>query len=197
MWDLRDKKVFQVIKLCFMCSRDYLSGATSAPSPQGDWTSTRKCYGKDWAYIVFLLRQWQPVGGPWRNPMFGKRPVELPLSQVCRCAHFTITVRHHLLLFCVFSTKRSISCYVNVLTKNCFFCQTEYCHVTHLPNNVIVNEIGRLPHAARQGQRLTFRCSRHGQVLHGANSVECLANGEWSHPFPTCGGKPVGSTRSL
>lgn len=89
------------------------------------------------------------------------------------------------------------SCYVNVPTKNCFFCQTEYCHVTRLPNNVIVNEIGRLPHAARQGQRLTFRCSRHGQVLHGANSVECLANGEWSHPFPTCGGKPVRSTRSL
>ncbi|XP_075901187.1 complement factor H-related protein 1-like [Nelusetta ayraudi] len=63
----------------------------------------------------------------------------------------------------------------------------EYCHVTHLPDNVIVNEIARFPHAARQGKRLTFRCSRHGQVLHGANSVECLANGEWSHPFPTCG----------
>lgn len=101
MWDLRDKTVFQLIKLCFMCSRDYLSGATSAPSPQGDWTSTREWNGKDWAYIAFLLQQWQPVGGPWRSPMSGKWPVELPLPQVCRCAHLNHSQTSPSSLMCI------------------------------------------------------------------------------------------------
>uniref|UniRef100_A0A3B4VEZ1 Sushi domain-containing protein n=1 Tax=Seriola dumerili TaxID=41447 RepID=A0A3B4VEZ1_SERDU len=38
-----------------------------------------------------------------------------------------------------------------------------------------------------EGQKLRFYCPLRGQTLRGTAEVECLANGQWSHPFPTCG----------
>uniref|UniRef100_A0A3Q1B2W6 Sushi domain-containing protein n=1 Tax=Amphiprion ocellaris TaxID=80972 RepID=A0A3Q1B2W6_AMPOC len=42
-----------------------------------------------------------------------------------------------------------------------------------------------------KGQKLTFSCSQRGQFIQGNATVECLANGQWSDSFPTCGA-PVG-----
>ncbi|KAL3047057.1 hypothetical protein OYC64_021313 [Pagothenia borchgrevinki] len=48
----------------------------------------------------------------------------------------------------------------------------------------------------RQVKRLTFSCHKNGDTLLGNAEVTCLANGQWSAPFPTCGapsgcGKPT------
>lgn len=75
----------------------------------------------------------------------------------------------------------------------CVFCQTEFCHAYRLPNNVITSGNQIFPLIARPGNKLTFGCSRSGQFLQGAKQVFCLATGQWSQPFPTCGGKPVWS----
>uniref|UniRef100_A0A3P9DTX8 Complement factor H-related protein 2-like n=1 Tax=Maylandia zebra TaxID=106582 RepID=A0A3P9DTX8_9CICH len=43
----------------------------------------------------------------------------------------------------------------------------------------------------KKGQKLTFTCLRRNHFMQGNKTVECLANGQWSDPFPTCG-DPVG-----
>ncbi|XP_067369007.1 complement factor H-like isoform X2 [Channa argus] len=44
------------------------------------------------------------------------------------------------------------------------------------------------------GQKLEFTCKKSNKVIEGKATVECLENGQWSDPFPTCGppgcGKP-------
>ncbi|XP_041646760.1 complement factor H-like isoform X1 [Cheilinus undulatus] len=49
---------------------------------------------------------------------------------------------------------------------------------------------------ARQGQIIQFRCLNtwSGHVLHGNATIKCLAGGEWSDSFPTCG-PPAGCKR--
>ncbi|XP_054459534.1 E-selectin-like [Anoplopoma fimbria] len=56
--------------------------------------------------------------------------------------------------------------------------------ITHVPNNQL-----------RRGQKLRFACNNQRHVLHGKEEVECLANGHWSDPFPTCGA-PFGCLKS-
>uniref|UniRef100_A0A8C3A2I9 Sushi domain-containing protein n=1 Tax=Cyclopterus lumpus TaxID=8103 RepID=A0A8C3A2I9_CYCLU len=39
----------------------------------------------------------------------------------------------------------------------------------------------------RKGQKLSFYCRYRGDYLRGKAEVECLASGQWSHSYPTCG----------
>ncbi|XP_042272951.1 complement factor H-like [Thunnus maccoyii] len=39
----------------------------------------------------------------------------------------------------------------------------------------------------REGEKLRFYCNLRGHILQGKEEVECLADGQWSGPFPTCG----------
>ncbi|XP_053177944.1 complement factor H-related protein 1-like [Scomber japonicus] len=39
----------------------------------------------------------------------------------------------------------------------------------------------------QKGEKLKFYCPVRGHFLRGNAEVECLSNGQWSHPFPTCG----------
>ncbi|XP_077390748.1 complement factor H-like [Festucalex cinctus] len=63
---------------------------------------------------------------------------------------------------------------------------TEPCQLTDVPANVRV-ETRLQGTRARPGQKLRFSCRTRNQVLRGKAEVECLPNGQWSDPFPTCG----------
>ncbi|XP_044056186.1 complement factor H-like isoform X2 [Siniperca chuatsi] len=66
----------------------------------------------------------------------------------------------------------------------------EKCNVTGVPANVRITTY--VPNnQLRKGQNLRFACRKRGDTLRGRASVECLANGQWSDPFPTCGA-PLG-----
>ncbi|XP_040896645.1 complement factor H like 5 [Toxotes jaculatrix] len=68
---------------------------------------------------------------------------------------------------------------------------TEKCRVTGIPDNVNVSPSVR---QLTTGQKLTFSCRQRGNFIRGAAEVKCLANGQWSDPFPTCGA-PLGCGR--
>ncbi|XP_074491200.1 complement factor H-like isoform X2 [Sebastes fasciatus] len=55
---------------------------------------------------------------------------------------------------------------------------------THVPHNQL-----------RKGQKLRFGCTNWRDTLRGNAEVECLAGGQWSDPFPTCGA-PLGCRTS-
>ncbi|XP_053287467.1 complement factor H [Pleuronectes platessa] len=61
---------------------------------------------------------------------------------------------------------------------------TDKCKFTGVPYNMHVRGPGL---QLTQGQKLTFSCRFRGQTLRGKSEVKCLANGQWSDPFPTCG----------
>ncbi|CAI5637022.1 complement factor H [Oreochromis niloticus] len=67
---------------------------------------------------------------------------------------------------------------------------SDHCKVTRISDSVRMtshiqgNEL-------KKGQKLTFTCLRRNHFMQGNKTVECLANGQWSDPFPTCG-DPVG-----
>ncbi|XP_054645337.1 complement factor H-like isoform X2 [Dunckerocampus dactyliophorus] len=63
---------------------------------------------------------------------------------------------------------------------------SEPCQVTSIPGNVRLTTHLRGTQA-RKGQKLRFYCRLRGEMLHGKEEVECLPNGLWSDPFPTCG----------
>uniref|UniRef100_A0A3B4XWM2 Sushi domain-containing protein n=1 Tax=Seriola lalandi dorsalis TaxID=1841481 RepID=A0A3B4XWM2_SERLL len=62
----------------------------------------------------------------------------------------------------------------------------ESCEVKDLPPNVRLS-MHVVGDQLTKGQKLSFYCPMRGQTLQGETEVECLANGQWSHPFPTCG----------
>ncbi|XP_059197201.1 complement factor H-related protein 2-like isoform X5 [Centropristis striata] len=69
------------------------------------------------------------------------------------------------------------------------------CTVKDVPNNVSMTPSDVPNNELRNGQKLYFACTNPRDTLIGNAEVECLANGEWSHDFPTCGdpltcGKP-------
>uniref|UniRef100_A0A8P4G8V0 Sushi domain-containing protein n=1 Tax=Dicentrarchus labrax TaxID=13489 RepID=A0A8P4G8V0_DICLA len=43
-------------------------------------------------------------------------------------------------------------------------------------------------------KHLRFACRQAGHILRGNTVIECLAGGQWNHPFPTCG-EPLGCGR--
>ncbi|XP_040896644.1 complement factor H-like [Toxotes jaculatrix] len=67
----------------------------------------------------------------------------------------------------------------------------EKCRVTGIPDNVNVSPSVR---QLTMGQKLTFSCRLRSHVIRGAAEVKCLANGQWSDTFPTCGA-PLGCGR--
>ena len=69
-----------------------------------------------------------------------------------------------------------------------FFFKTENCKVTGVPDRVRITTNVR-NNQVRRGQKLSFACHYRGDFLQGNAVVECLADGQWSAPFPTCGGK--------
>ncbi|XP_030289711.1 complement factor H-like isoform X3 [Sparus aurata] len=68
-------------------------------------------------------------------------------------------------------------------------CLTE-CQITGVPENVIITPNVQ-NNQLRSGQQLRFACRHPGHFLRGNAAVECLAHGQWSAPFPTCG-DPLG-----
>ncbi|XP_060933538.1 complement factor H-like [Limanda limanda] len=70
---------------------------------------------------------------------------------------------------------------------------SDKCKFTGAPNNMMVRAAGSRRQLA-QGEKLTFSCRLGGETLRGKSEVTCLANGEWSDPFPTCSA-PVGCER--
>ncbi|XP_075944103.1 complement factor H-related protein 2-like [Anarhichas minor] len=67
---------------------------------------------------------------------------------------------------------------------------SQTCKVAGVPDGVLLNT--HVPdNQLRQGQNLRFECINPKDTLHGKALVECLAGGQWSDPFPTCGA-PLG-----
>ncbi|XP_068446215.1 complement factor H-like [Clinocottus analis] len=68
------------------------------------------------------------------------------------------------------------------------------CRIAGVSDNVGLSTHIRGNHL-RKGQKLRFYCHRDEDFLRGKVEVECLANGQWSDSFPTCGA-PLGCGRS-
>ncbi|XP_026200728.1 complement factor H-related protein 1-like [Anabas testudineus] len=65
------------------------------------------------------------------------------------------------------------------------------CRVTEIPGSVWITTRHVAGSQLRAGEKLRFDCRLLDHVINGNQEVECLANGQWSEPFPTCG-PPVG-----
>uniref|UniRef100_A0AAQ6ISH8 Sushi domain-containing protein n=1 Tax=Anabas testudineus TaxID=64144 RepID=A0AAQ6ISH8_ANATE len=65
------------------------------------------------------------------------------------------------------------------------------CRVTEIPGSVRLTTRHVAGSQLRAGEKLRFDCRQRNHIIHGNEEVECLANGQWSEPFPTCG-PPVG-----
>ncbi|XP_076582273.1 complement factor H-related protein 1-like [Chaetodon auriga] len=70
---------------------------------------------------------------------------------------------------------------------------TEKCIIRGVPQNVQYTPRVRNSQL-RKGEKLTFSCRWHGEVVRGKKEIECSASGQWSDPFPTCG-EPLGCER--
>ncbi|XP_037625434.1 complement factor H-like [Sebastes umbrosus] len=67
---------------------------------------------------------------------------------------------------------------------------SDTCKVAGVSRSVRLNTY--VPHnQLRKGQKLRFVCTNSRDTLRGKAEVECLAGGQWSDPFPTCGA-PLG-----
>ncbi|XP_049443566.1 complement factor H-like isoform X17 [Epinephelus fuscoguttatus] len=71
---------------------------------------------------------------------------------------------------------------------------SENCKVTGVSGSVLFSPRVRVNQIKSKGEKLTFRCRRRGDFLQGKAVVTCLADGQWSDPFPTCGA-PLGCGR--
>ncbi|XP_051803279.1 complement factor H-related protein 1-like isoform X2 [Acanthochromis polyacanthus] len=67
---------------------------------------------------------------------------------------------------------------------------SDTCKVSGIPGNIVVTP-PLSGHPLPTGHKLTFRCRQSRQFIQGNATVVCLANGQWSDSFPTCGA-PVG-----
>lgn len=72
-----------------------------------------------------------------------------------------------------------------------FSSKTEKCRITEVPWSVHIISGHPLSNNLRKGQKMEFGCKNSAKFLHGTSEVECLTNGQWSHPFPTCGGNSI------
>lgn len=71
----------------------------------------------------------------------------------------------------------------------CFFLiKIDRCTITGVPENVWMYRYVE-GEQLRKGEKLRFHCRLRNHILQGNKEVECLENGQWSDPFPTCGGK--------
>lgn len=72
-----------------------------------------------------------------------------------------------------------------------FSSNTENCRITDVPWSVDIISGHYQYSEVRKGQMVKFRCKNPRTFIHGASEVECLDNGQWSQPFPTCGGNSI------
>ncbi|XP_050933041.1 complement factor H isoform X6 [Lates calcarifer] len=145
------------------------------------------------------------IDGQWDNPFptcedisckVGVLPAHLNAAGLSP-ANETVKVGHRLKFHCDngywLDGSKEIQCLQTGQWNAPFPTCSESCRVTGIPQNV--NTIPRVPaYEQRKGQKLRFSCRLRGHVLHGKAQVECLENGQWSDPFPTCG-PPLGCER--
>lgn len=72
-----------------------------------------------------------------------------------------------------------------------FSSNTENCRITDVPRSVYIISGHSQYSQVRKGQIVKFRCDNPTTFIHGSSEVECLDNGQWSHPFPTCRGNSI------
>ncbi|KAF3690587.1 Complement factor H H factor 1 Precursor [Channa argus] len=65
-------------------------------------------------------------------------------------------------------------------------CPQEECIVTSVSSGVAITQ-HQQGDKLSIGQKLEFTCKKSNKVIEGKATVECLENGQWSDPFPTCG----------
>lgn len=70
------------------------------------------------------------------------------------------------------------------------FFKADECKVRGIPNSVRITS--HIPgNQLQKGQKITFACRQRHLFMRGNETVKCLENGQWSDPFPTCGGKSI------
>lgn len=72
-----------------------------------------------------------------------------------------------------------------------FSSKTDNCRITEVPSSVYIISGHTLSNNVRKGQKIKFGCKYAAKFLYGTSEVECLANGQWSQSFPTCGGNSI------
>ncbi|XP_061153328.1 complement factor H [Syngnathus typhle] len=102
----------------------------------------------------------------------------------------TIEIGHKLMFRCgddyTLDGSEDIECLPSGQWNNPFPTCAEPCQLTDIPNSVrLTTQLTDTQ--VRKGQKLKFYCPLRGQLLQGKAEVECLSNGQWSNPFPTCG----------
>uniref|UniRef100_A0A669D0S1 Sushi domain-containing protein n=1 Tax=Oreochromis niloticus TaxID=8128 RepID=A0A669D0S1_ORENI len=74
---------------------------------------------------------------------------------------------------------------VNLTVKQILFFKTEKCRVPETPAGLTITT-DVTDNQIRKGQHLTFACEASNHIIKGNATLECLENGRWSNPLPTC-----------
>ncbi|XP_061682050.1 complement factor H-like [Syngnathoides biaculeatus] len=102
----------------------------------------------------------------------------------------TIQIGHKLRFHCgdeyALDGSEEIECLSTGKWNNPFPMCNEPCKVTGIPASVTLST-NLEDRQATKGQKLKFYCRLRQQMLRGKAEIECLPNGQWSDPFPTCG----------
>lgn len=85
--------------------------------------------------------------------------------------------------------------YITIFSLTCFkqplFCfQPDKCIIKGIPSNVNIRNYNEGDQLS-PGQKVQLSCRIRSHVVQGKSEIHCLANGQWSHPFPTCGGRSL------
>lgn len=77
---------------------------------------------------------------------------------------------------------------VNLTIKQILFFKTEKkCRVPETPAGLTITT-DVTDDQMKKGQHLTFACENSNHIIKGNATLECLENGQWSNPRPTCEG---------
>lgn len=76
---------------------------------------------------------------------------------------------------------------VNLTIKQILFFKTEKCRVPETPAGLTITT-DVTDDQMKKGQHLTFACENRNHIIKGNATLECLENGQWSNPLPTCEG---------
>uniref|UniRef100_A0A3P9CI13 Complement factor H n=1 Tax=Maylandia zebra TaxID=106582 RepID=A0A3P9CI13_9CICH len=74
------------------------------------------------------------------------------------------------------------------------FFKTEKCGVPKTPAGLTITT-DVTDDQMKKGQHLTFACENSNHIIKGNATLECLENGQWSNPRPTCEGTTLGCGR--
>ncbi|XP_050950052.1 complement factor H-related protein 2-like isoform X4 [Labeo rohita] len=65
-------------------------------------------------------------------------------------------------------------------------CEEVTCEAEQLINvDILIGHPGTVP-PYKPGHILVFRCTDVSLKMHGQQTIECLSNGKWNHPYPKC-----------